>query len=124
MNITVKRQAADEVKPYAYKMHFDGMSYAALMADAAKAQRFVEGVRSRVSLAVNLPIGNIQVRGRDWGWRWWSAGRRRLLFAVAPAPLPGVRRPLPLPCAIPPLQLPLDSTQRALTAPKPPPACD
>ncbi|GBF97747.1 hypothetical protein Rsub_10911 [Raphidocelis subcapitata] len=60
-NITVKRQAADDVKPYAYKMRFEGMTYGALVADAAKMLRFVEGVRGRVSLAVGLPVGHVQV---------------------------------------------------------------
>jgi len=49
------------VVPYKYKMHFAGMNYGALVSDAAKVLRFTQGIKLRVSLAVDLPIGNIQV---------------------------------------------------------------
>jgi hypothetical protein len=66
--MTVKRQAASEVVPYSYKMHFGGMNYRALISDDAKLQRFTTNVRERVSLAVDLAVGNIQVGMRRLGW--------------------------------------------------------
>jgi hypothetical protein len=43
-------------------MHFEGMSYAQLIADPAKTAKFKLDVRTRVSRAVDLPLGNVEVR--------------------------------------------------------------
>jgi hypothetical protein len=77
--LPVKRQAAGDVVPYSYSMHFAGMNFKSLMADPAKVLRFTTSVRERVSLAVNLPLGNVQVRGRGraGGARGKGWGRRR-----------------------------------------------
>ncbi len=61
--MTVKKEAADAVVPYTYSMRFVGMKYGDLISDAAKTLRFTQGVRTRVGLAVGLPIGNIAVGG-------------------------------------------------------------
>ena len=61
-NITVKTEAAGAVVPYEYSMHFSGMNYADLIADPVKTLQFKQGIRQRVSLAVGLPFGNVEVR--------------------------------------------------------------
>lgn len=57
------------------------MNYADLIKDADKTQRFKQGVRQRVSMAVGLPIGNVEVGGAGRGR---GGAGRRLLGALAP----------------------------------------
>ncbi len=88
--MTVKKQDARAVVPYTYSMRFVGMKYGDLISDAAKTLRFTQGVRTRVGLAVGLPIGNSKV-----GWSGSGGGKSggRGLHAACccgllPPPLP------------------------------------
>lgn len=47
--------------PYSYSMHFAGMDYDQLIADAAKTLKFKMDVRTRVSRGVGLDIGLVEV---------------------------------------------------------------
>lgn len=69
MTLTVALAEEGSVVPYTYSMRFAGMDYDALIADVPKMQLFKMNVRSRVALAIGLPIGNVEVHART-GCLW------------------------------------------------------